>query len=169
MNLTDEQKSKVREWLNEGLSVADVQSKMSDELSLSITYMELRFLLDDLRLAPQDAEEPEPEIEAPAPVPAPAPAPDAPATAGEAELPPPDDAAAGTAGGVSLTVDQLVRPGAMASGKVTFSDGKKADWYIDEMGRLGLAAEEDGYKPPEADVMDFQNKLQQELSKLGMG
>jgi hypothetical protein len=37
------------------------------------------------------------------------------------------------------------------------------------MGRLGLAAEEDGYKPPEADVMDFQNKLQQELSKLGMG
>jgi hypothetical protein len=70
--------------------------------------------------------------------------------------------------GVSVSVDQLARPGAVVSGKVTFSDGKKADWYIDQTGRLGLAPQEAGYRPPAADVQQFQIALEAELSKMGM-
>jgi hypothetical protein len=70
-------------------------------------------------------------------------------------------------GGVAVTVDQITRPGALASGKVKFSDGKSADWYLDQMGRLGLVPKEQGYKPSEEDLMDFQSELQGELAKLG--
>ena len=59
------------------------------------------------------------------------------------------------------------RPGALASGKVTFSDAKSADWYLDQTGRLGLVPKEQGYKPSQDDLMDFQMELQNELARLG--
>jgi hypothetical protein len=68
---------------------------------------------------------------------------------------------------VSVSVDQLTKPGALVSGKVKFSDGKSADWFLDQTGRLGLAPAEKGYKPPAADLQDFQITLQNELQKLG--
>jgi hypothetical protein len=71
------------------------------------------------------------------------------------------------AGGVSVTVDQLARPGAIVSGKVTFSDGQSADWYLDQAGRLGVVPKQQGYKPPAADVQEFQLALQNELAKMG--
>ncbi|HTA31393.1 MAG TPA: hypothetical protein VK731_12955, partial [Candidatus Cybelea sp.] len=71
-------------------------------------------------------------------------------------------------GKVNVTVDQLARPGALVSGKVKFSDGKTAEWILDQAGRLGLVPAEKGYKPPAADVQEFQMALQQELQKLGL-
>jgi len=71
-------------------------------------------------------------------------------------------------GKVSVTVDQLTRPGALVSGQVQFSDGKKAAWYVDEMGRLGMVAPEPGYRPPQADIPAFQAALDRELSRLGL-
>jgi hypothetical protein len=65
-------------------------------------------------------------------------------------------------------VDTVTRPGFMMSGKVTFSDGQKAAWYIDQYGRPGLAPETPGYRPSQADVMDFQAALESELAKSGM-
>ena len=44
------------------------------------------------------------------------------------------DAAGGT---FSVTRDAVAVPGAIVSGKVTFSDGEKALWMIDEYGRPG--------------------------------
>jgi len=64
-------------------------------------------------------------------------------------------------------VDQLTRPGAVVSGKVTFSDGNSASWYIDQTGRLGVVPEQQGYRPPQADMQQFQAALEAELSKLG--
>jgi hypothetical protein len=55
----------------------------------------------------------------------------------------------------------------MVSGKVKFSDGKSADWSLDQMGRLGLAPAEKGYKPSPADLQDFQVSLQAELERMG--
>lgn len=164
MNLTDAQKQQISTWLDEGLKVADVQKKMIAELGVTMTYMEVRFLLDDLRLKPKDPEPPK----APA-----AASPIAPATSGAlapagaaAELVP--DAAAPVPGGrTSVTVDKLARPGTVVSGKVTFSDGQKADWYLDEMGRPGLMPAQKGYRPTQADIMEFQDLLQVELQKLG--
>jgi hypothetical protein len=77
----------------------------------------------------------------------------------------PDEPVAG--GKVSLSVDTLARPGTIVSGKVTFSDGKMAAWYLDQMGRLGVSPEEQGYRPPAGDVEEFQLQLDRELQKLG--
>jgi hypothetical protein len=68
---------------------------------------------------------------------------------------------------VQVTMDQITRAGAMVSGKVKFSDNKTADWYLDQMGRLGLAPAEKGYKPSAADLQDFQMALQNELERMG--
>lgn len=161
MNLTDEQKQTVRQWLEEGLSVADVQTKLSEELQISMTYMEVRFLLDDLKLEPQDEEEEQPEEEAP-------PAPPEGAEDDPTEDPPAEEAELVSDGNVSVTVDEIVRPGCLASGKATFTDGKQATWYFDQFGRLGLIPEEEGYQPPQEDVAEFQKKLQSELARLGI-
>ena len=66
-----------------------------------------------------------------------------------------------------MSVDQITKPGAIVSGKVTFSDGQTADWYLDQTGRLGVVPKQQGYKPSAADVQDFQLALQQEVAKLG--
>ena len=55
----------------------------------------------------------------------------------------------------------------MVSGTVTFSDGKTAVWYLDQQGRLGVTPGEQGYRPPEGDVEEFQVLLDRELQKLG--
>ena len=68
---------------------------------------------------------------------------------------------------MSLSVDALARPGTMVSGQVFFSDGKKGTWYLDQTGRLGVAPEEQGYRPPAGDVEEFQLQLDRELQKLG--
>jgi hypothetical protein len=65
-------------------------------------------------------------------------------------------------------VDQVARPGAVVSGRVTFSDGQKAEWYVDQAGQLGLAPQQQGYRPPASDVQQFQMALDAELSKMGL-
>jgi hypothetical protein len=84
------------------------------------------------------------------------------------EEPEPELAPAAGTGKVSVTVDQLMRPGSMVSGKVTFSDGQKADWYLDQQGRLGLAPAVQGYRPPQSDIAEFQVALDRELQKMGL-
>jgi hypothetical protein len=147
MNLDDTQRKKVAAWINEGLKLAEIQKRLETELGLRMTYLEVRLLVDDLKLKPKD---PPPPVK-PAPKP-------------EDALSPPPPAP----GKVSVTVDQLARPGAMVSGKVKFSDGKTAEWILDQAGRLGLVPGEKGYKPPAADLQEFQVALQQELQKLGL-
>jgi hypothetical protein len=124
-----------------------------------MTYMDVRLLADDLKVTPKD---PEPAH------PAPAPGETAPEAASEPPAPSALDAAAAPTGGVSVAVDQLARPGAMASGKATFSDGQKADWYIDQYGRLGLVGPTPGYRPPPDDIPVFQTALDRELAKMGL-
>ncbi len=165
MNLTDAQKQQVSAWLEEGLKVADVQKKMAAELGVTMTYMEVRFLLDDLRLKPKDPEPPKAPPAA-SPIAAPAAGLAAPAAAGSPAVPA-SDAAAPALGGVKLSVDTLARPGTVVSGKVTFSDGQTAEWYLDQMGRMGVVPGTKGYKPSQTDVMEFQDLLQLELQKLG--
>lgn len=159
MKLDEAQRQKVAAWIAEGLKLSEIQTRISKELGVAMTYMDVRFLVDDLKLTPKDPEPPKPA--APSPLAAPA-APPPPAAPLAPEFP---EAAPG--GGVSVTVDQLARPGAMVSGKVTFSDGQKADWYLDQMGRLGVVPAVQGYKPAQADVQEFQLALQDELAKMG--
>lgn len=164
MNLTDEQKQRVSAWIAEGAKLAEIQARLASEFSLKLTYMDTRFLVDDLKLVPKDPEPPktpEPPAPAKAPLNAKPVPPQEQAVEDDAPLPP-----AGS-GKVSVTVDQITRPGAIVSGKVTFSDSQTADWYLDQMGRLGVVPKQQGYKPAAADVQEFQAALQQEMAKLG--
>jgi hypothetical protein len=154
MNLTEEQRQRVTAWILQGAKLSEIQNRLAQEFGLRLTYMDTRLLVDDLKLTPKDPEPPKTEK---------APAPDAKKIVEEKS---PADTA--KPGGVSVTVDQIARPGAFVSGKVTFSDGQKAEWYLDQTGRLGVIPAQQGYKPPAADVQQFQMLLQDELQKMGM-
>ena len=160
MQLTDEQKQKVTAWIGDGLKLSDIHNRLAEEFAVRLTYMDVRLLVDDLKVMPKDPPEPPkpavPPEESPAPT-----------TPESSPLAAPDETAAPAGGNVSLSVDTLARPGTIVSGKVTFSDGKTAAWYLDQMGRLGVSPDEQGYRPPAGDVEIFQTQLDRELQKLG--
>jgi hypothetical protein len=182
MSLTPEQKQAVAAWIAAGDNLSQVQKKLSEQFKLSMTYRDVRFLVDDLELELKD---PAPKADASdvtkAPAPAIRPAPVAPApvdaTPGEAaldedELPaeeaaPEPEAAPAGASTLTLDVDRIVRPGAVVSGSVTFSDGVTGKWALDQMGRLMLDTSQKGYKPTPTDVQAFQRELQMQLQRHG--
>jgi hypothetical protein len=162
MNLDEAQKSKVKGWIAEGLTLADIQKRLASELGVTMTYMEVRLLADDLKLTPKDIEPPKSAELPRSPAPFPADNPNSKPLAGAlAPEPPP------AAGGVSVKVDAIARPGTVVSGTVRFSDGNTADWYLDQTGRLGLMPQNQGYRPSQPDVAAFQAQLQTELARMG--
>ena len=54
MNLDEAQRRKVAEWIEQGLKLSEIQGKLDKDLHVSMTYMEVRFLIDDLKLRPKD-------------------------------------------------------------------------------------------------------------------
>lgn len=162
MNLDDAQRKKVAEWIAQGCKLSEIQDRLRSELGLKLTYMEARLLVDDLKLVPKDAEHAAPAVLG---------APGKPGKTPEKPVapPPPEEPEEpeAPAGGVSVSVDQLARPGAVASGKVQFSDGKVGQWYFDQTGRLGMVPPEPGYRPSQADLQEFQMALEAELGRMG--
>lgn len=167
MNLDESQRKKVTEWIAQGLKLSEIQSRLASELGLTMTYMDVRLLVDDLKLTPKDVERPKPtQTTLAGAVASPTAGSAMPASsASPASISPPDAAGSGS---VSVSVDHLARPGALVSGKVTFSDGNRAEWYLDQSGRLGLVPQTPGYRPPTGDVQQFQALLESELSKMGL-
>jgi hypothetical protein len=154
--LTPEQISMVSAWVAEGATLSQIQERLSSKLDVSMTYMDVRFLVDDLNLALVEKEEPKkPEEDAVEAIP------------GEAVAPAAEAPTAQGAGVVTVEVDTIAQPHAMVSGHVTFSDGEKADWYIDHQGRPGMAARTVGYRPTPQDITDFQAKLDAALRQAG--
>jgi hypothetical protein len=148
MTLSDEQKSAISQWIEGGASLSEIQKRLKEEFQISLTYLETRLLADDLKLAFKEPE-PEPAVDQPLPPP-------------EPEVP------AEAPGKVNVTIDQITRPGSIISGRVTFSDGEKAEWYLDQMGRLGLNANTPGYRPSQDDVMSFQMELEKAARGSGL-
>lgn len=162
MELTEEQTQQLKQWVQEGRDLAIIQQALKEQFDISMTYMEVRFLVDDLDLTLQDKE---PAPDAAQATQAPSPQPGTPPQETETELL--DDGLGAAAGNVSVTVDKIQRPGAVVSGDVTFSDGNKAQWQVDQMGRLGLIPATEGYRPSPEDLEEFQIALQTELQKKG--
>ncbi len=136
--LSDDQKNAIRQWAAEGAQMAEIQKRMNDLWQIRVTYMDTRFLILDLGITLK-TEVKEPKKEEPA---------------AETDL----DAEAGA---VRVSRDEIVIPGMMFSGKVQFSDGEKALWYVDESGRLGLDPDTAGYRPTQDDIVAFQTQLRQ--------
>lgn len=148
MSLTDAQKAAVAGWIEAGASLSDVQKRLREEFQIALTYLDTRLLVDDLKVTFKEPEPSEPE-----PIPA------------EAALPPEEDEflpppPAPGGGAVSVTIDQITKPNALISGRVTFSDGETAEWLLDQMGRLSLNPSKLGYRPTEKDILAFQMELQ---------
>jgi hypothetical protein len=162
MDLDESQRKKVAEWVAQGLKLSEIQNRLQSELNVRMTYMEVRLLVDDLKLMPKDIDIPKIPASSLA-----APGPAANAKPAQTAAPPAAGRAGTQPGGVSVSVDQIARPGTVVSGRVTFSDGQKAEWYVDQMGQLGLAPQQQGYRPPASDVQQFQKALDAELSKMG--
>lgn len=147
MELSDTQKATIAGWVHENKSVAEIQNLLRDELGLSMTYMDVRFLIEDLELTfeepPQEEEDDKTED-------------------GEAELV--DE----PVGGVQVEVNPVTPPGALVAGTVNFSDGKQMQWQLSAAGQLGLVPGDDpDYRPSPEDVQEFQAQLQEVLQKQG--
>lgn len=169
MNLTEAQKQTIQGWISEGLRLAEIQRRLESELRLSMTYMEARLLLDDLKLVPKDQPPPAPasQIGGTAATPAQSRHP----SDSEARMqpsPPSTLPPEGQAGGVRVEVDRVTKPGTLVSGSVSFSDGQSASWYLDQLGRLGLAPKTQGYRPSPQDLEEFQIEVQNELQRMGL-
>jgi hypothetical protein len=142
--LSDDQKSSLHAWAAEGASIADLQKRIKEDFGIAITYMDARFLVLDLGIELRDSpkEDAQPALE------------DAPAK------PVPT-------GVVTVTMDSLALPGALVSGKVSFSDGETAIWMLDQYGRPGLDADTPGYRPSPEDIVEFQKQLAELVRKSG--
>lgn len=156
MILDEKQRQQVAQWIQEGLKLSELQKRLDKEMGVRMTYMEVRCLMDDLKLQPVD------------PVVVPKPEEAKAATPAAAPVTPAPEEAAPAPGRLSLEVDAIPHPGTVVSGKVTFSDGMTATWYLDQTGRLGMAPSVKGYRPSAADVQQFQASLEEALSKSGM-
>ena len=160
MNLSDEQKSVIAQRLNDGASIADIQSLITNEFEVAATYMETRFLIDDLNLELQDQEKVSTDLNAPTNSGA--------SSAGSSggildQSGTETNQTAAHGGGVTVDIDSIKRPGTALSGSVTFSDGVSAKWYVDPAGRLGLDPDQPDYKPSQEDIENFQTELQAKM------
>ena len=188
MTLTPEQKQAVASWVAAGDNLSAVQKKLLEQFKLSLTYRDVRFLVDDLNLelkdpAPKvdtnDVSKTPPAAAAEKKLPGEAagqgnvaPGPDASDEAsaamddeGEADF---DSAPAGDST-VAVVVDEVTLiPGALASGAVTFSDGVTGKWVVDQYGRPGFTeVSQPGYRPAPADAQAFMQQLSQALQQRG--
>jgi hypothetical protein len=163
MNLDEAQRKQVAGWVASGQRLSEIQKRLASELGITLTYMDVRLLVDDLKLIPKDPEPVKPRGSSLAGTGS-APGATVAARPGQAQE---TAKAPSGAGAVSLSVDQLARGGALVSGKVTFSDGQRADWFLDQTGQFGLNPAQRGYRPSAADLQQFQMKLEAELSRIG--
>ena len=160
MELTDAQKAAITQWIQEGRSLADVQRSLREDFEISITYMDVRFLVDDLDIAVFEEEPEAPELSE---APEVASGEDTTTEPTEAELV--DDVSNGA---VTVDVDAIPRPGSLVNGTVVFSDGVSLGWQLSAAGQLGLIPGDDPeYRPSPEDVQSFQSQLEEVLRKKG--
>jgi hypothetical protein len=187
MTLTPEQKTAVASWVAAGDNLSAVQKKLTEQFKLSLTYRDVRFLVDDLDLALKD---PAPKVDAsdvskaqPAKPVAEKPAEKkgfldkakeklglakdgAAAADADADL---EDDLPPAGGNVTVIVDKAtLNPNAIASGSVTFSDGVTGNWIVDQQGRPGFTkVSQPGYRPTPEDSQAFMQELSRALQQRG--
>lgn len=149
-SLSKEQVSRIQAWAGSGDGVPEIQRKLREEFEIRVTYLETRFLLEDLKIELLPTPEPEPEKADPD---------EEDFSEGENEAEPD--------GAVKVTVDQVLRPGAILSGKADFGGGQVASWWLDQLGRLGLDASDPEFRPSEEQARSFQTELRNVIQKSG--
>lgn len=143
MNLKPEQIALVQSWADAFADLNTIQKNLAEQCDLHLTYMDTRFLLLDLNIQLQS---PAPPVKAKE------------ETTKEANIPAQKD--------IQITVDQVLAPGALLSGKVTFASGASGSWFLDQTGRLSW--EPIMGEPTTEDLEVFQQELPKVIkSQLG--
>jgi len=62
MSLDDTQRKKVAAWIADGMKLSEIQNRLASELDVRMTYMDVRLLVDDLKLMPKDIDPPKPIV-----------------------------------------------------------------------------------------------------------
>lgn len=169
----DEIKAFIAARTREGHNLSKIQDMLAEQ-GVKMTFMELRLIASEIETSFWQQSEPQPEAAPEAEKPAqeaaaPAAEDDFPADDADAEQLPPDDAAAkdgipadggepAPRGRTTVTLDQLARPGFLATGSVSFGSGAGGNWCLDQMGRLMFEKLEG--KPDRQDLQEFQLELQ---------
>ena len=155
MDITESQKVRIADWVKQGETIAFIQRRLREEMELSLTYMDVRFLVDDLNLVYSESED-DCEMEE------------------EKTFNVGEDQASDIieepelVSSVQVNVDPVTPPGALVCGTVNFSDGKQLAWQLSATGQLGLVPGDDpDYRPTPEDLQEFQSQLQQVLQKHG--
>ena len=161
MQLNNEQKALVAQWVKEGCGLSEVQRRLTDQCQITLTYMDVRFLLIELGLDLADKRK---SSSTPKDLSAPSAPETLPDDAEDAAMP---DSPAPGIGSVKIDVDRIMRPGTLVSGTVVFSDGIRATWSLDQAGRLALGGTDKTYRPSAQDIQEFQMTLARELQKRG--
>ena len=164
----DEIKAFIADRTREGHNLSKIQDMLAEH-GVKMTFMELRLIASELETSfwqqSEPKPEPAPEQKKPEPAPSPADEPDEfSADVAEAEQLPPDevpdadDDEPAPRGRTTVTIDQVQRPGFLATGGVSFGSGASGNWCLDQMGRL-MFEKLDG-KPDRQDLQEFQLELQ---------
>jgi len=161
---TNERDAFIRESLNQGMSLSDVQKALAEQFDIRMTYLDLRMVATELEVDWKKQDKPIPakkeeDVEEDA-----------------AELQEEDwdeeendladetsDAPPPATGKTKVTISKLIRPGAAISGDVEFSSGAKGEWFVDSMGRIGFNPAEGSGQPNQNDLREFQKELQKAL------
>ena len=157
------------EELQDGKSLSEIQKLVNEKFSLHMTYMEIRILASELESVDWKALDPRAQAEA-----AKRAKEEEKKAAAEADGDVPETvegeeaaAPAEAAGKTVVELSKLARPGMMLSGTVKFASGSTAEWYVDNMGRLGLENLK-GEKPTPEDIEAFQVELEN-VARKAMG
>lgn len=147
----------IAQELEKGSSLSDIQNMVNEKFSMKMTYMDIRIIASTLDVDWRSLD-PKAKTETPAET-------ADENSAGEDVLP--EAAAENTVADSDTVVDvnPIARPGMMFSGSVKFASGSTADWYVDNMGRLGVENLV-GDKPDQNDVEKFQIELDKVLRKM---
>jgi len=140
----------VAELLNQGVSLSDIQKKLQTEKNVKMTFFDLRLLASELKAV--DWSKQKADIEAQK----------AKEKAEAEKIKEGNKSDKETTNKTVVELSRLARPGAVANGSVRFGSGAKADWVIDQHGRLALEKAEG--EPTKEDIREFQKELQKILS-----
>ena len=154
----DEIKQYISELLNKGVSLSDIQKQLRSEKGVTMTFLDLRLMVSGIENIDWSKHQKEEKSKEPKKV----------VDSGGGALPHDEDEAMGandeeTADGTTVVeVSRLTRPGTIANGSVKFASGIKANWTVDQYGRLGL--DKATGEPTPQDIKEFQVELQKMLS-----
>ena len=166
MQLEPAQLEAVKAWLAEGAGLSDVQKRLKENFGVSMLYLDLRMLVLEIgasvKEAPKKAEPPKPPA---------APDGDYGDDNDYADVEDDgDDDDGGKAAGlprIAVTLDRIMKPGALVSGEAVFPGGQNIHWMLDRMGRVAIDKAPPGFAPSQDEALAFQNALRETLMKNG--